>query len=67
MLPQSKYTYRLHWSEEGQEFVGTCAAFPYLSHLDENPDAAATGIRRLVADCVRDMRRDGKPIPRAFQ
>ena len=63
MQESQKYTYQLHWSEEDQEFVGTCLEFPYLSHLDENPDAAAAGIQQLVSDCVRDMAQDGKPIP----
>ena len=64
MLTESKkYTYQLHWSEEDREFVGTCVEFPYLSHLDESPQAAAAGIQQLVADCVRDMQQEGQPIP----
>ena len=35
-----KYTYRVIWSEEDQEFVGLCAEFPSLSWLEEEHDAA---------------------------
>ncbi|MGH7104220.1 MAG: type II toxin-antitoxin system HicB family antitoxin [Acetobacteraceae bacterium] len=57
------FTYRVSWSEEDAEFVGTCAEFPSLSHLDAGPEAALRGIRRLVAEIVADMRRNGEPVP----
>ena len=49
------YTYRVTWSAEDDEYVGLCAEFPLLSWLEPTQDAAFTGIRRLVADCVADM------------
>ena len=57
------FTYRVSWSEEDGEFVGTCAEFPSLSHLDADYDAAFHGIRDLVADVVADMRANGEAIP----
>lgn len=39
-----KYTYRVIWSEEDQEFVGLCTEFPSLSWLEEEQDAALHGI-----------------------
>ena len=30
---QELYTYRVEWSEDDQEFVGTVAEFPSLSYL----------------------------------
>ena len=36
-----KYTYRVIWSEEDQEFVGLCAEFPILSWLEEEQDVEA--------------------------
>lgn len=59
----AKYSYRTTWSEEDQEFVGLCAEFPSLSHLDPDQDAAFQGIRALVADVVADMRRKREQIP----
>jgi predicted HicB family RNase H-like nuclease len=57
------YTYRVTWSEEDQEFVSTCAEFPALSWLDGAPDRALGGIRKLVEECVADMRRSGEAVP----
>ena len=34
MVPEiDKFTYRIMWSEEDQEFVGLCAEFPSLSWI----------------------------------
>lgn len=57
------YTYRVAWSEEDGEYVGTCAEFPSLSWLDKTPEQALTGIRKLVADCIRDMKKTGETLP----
>lgn len=57
------FTYRVSWSEEDGEYVGTCAEFPSLSHLDADPEAALRGIRALVNDIVADMRANGEPVP----
>ena len=54
------YTYRVSWSEEDEEYVGTCAEFPSLSHLAETKVAALQGIEELVADVVRE--RGLKPL-----
>ena len=40
MLKNDRYTYRITWSEEDQEYAGLCIEFPSLSWLDENPEAA---------------------------
>lgn len=61
-----KYTYRVIWSEEDQEFVGQCAEFPSLSWLEEEQDAALHGIVRLVSDTLKDMEANKEPIPDRF-
>ena len=58
-----RYTYRVFWSEEDEQFVGLCAEFSLLSHLDDTADAAFAGIRDLVAFCVADLREEGAPLP----
>ena len=64
MKPEvKKYTYRIIWSEEDQEFVGLCAEFPSLSWLATGPDDALKGIRSLVNDCIEDMVVSGEDIP----
>ena len=63
MLNQDRYTYRVTWSEEDEEYVGLCAEFPSLSWLDESPEEALHGIRQVVADVVADMAENGEDIP----
>ena len=64
MVPKnSKYTYRVTWSEEDGEYVGLCAEFPSLSWLARTPEAALKGIRRLVNKVVADMIQNKEPIP----
>ena len=57
------YTYRITWSAEDGEHVGLCTEFPSLSWLAATPEEALSGIQRLVADCVFDMRTNGERVP----
>ncbi|GAA0592967.1 hypothetical protein [Caenispirillum bisanense] len=57
------YTYRVGWSAEDEEFVGTCAEFPGLSWLDEAEGEAVRGIRTLVRQAVAEMAAAGEPVP----
>jgi predicted HicB family RNase H-like nuclease len=56
-----RYTYRVSWSEEDQEFVGLCAEFPSLSWLSAQRDDALHGIVQLVRDAVGDLDADEQP------
>ena len=58
-----RYTYRVIWSEEDEEYVGLCAEFGQLSHLDDTPEKAFAGIRDLVTFCVEDLHKQGAPVP----
>ena len=62
-LQSDHYTYRVTWSEEDQEYVGLCAEFPSLSHVARSQEAALHGIRLLVGDVVKDMRRSHETVP----
>lgn len=59
----SRYTYRVTWSVEDDEFVATCAEFPLLSWLADSPAAALQGLVALVADTVGDLADAGEPVP----
>lgn len=61
-----KYTYRLTWSEEDEEFVGLCAELPGLSWLAETPEDALKGIRKVVRSSIKDMVSNGEDIPPAL-
>ncbi len=64
-----KYTYRVTWSDEDQEYVGLCTEFPSLSWLASTRDRALHGVEKLVRDVVADMTASGEepPAPLAAQ
>lgn len=62
-LKNDHYTYRVTWSAADSEHVGLCAEFPSLSWLACSPEAALKGIRKVVAEVVRDMKKSKEPIP----
>ena len=57
------YTYRVIWSEEDGEFVGLCAEFPGLSWLAPKMEDALKGIASVVANVVRDLRKQEEAVP----
>ena len=57
------YSYRAFYSEEDKAFIGLCAEFPSLSWLDETPDKALEGIRKVVSEAVADMRESKEDVP----
>lgn len=63
MLKDDRYTYRITWSEEDQEYVGLCAEFPSLSWLEKNQEDALAGIRKMVAEVVKDMKANKENPP----
>lgn len=58
-----KYSYRVLWSEEDQEYIGLVAEFPSLSWLSKSQEAAFKGIRKLAKEVVTDMKKHGETIP----
>jgi predicted HicB family RNase H-like nuclease len=60
------YTYRVHWSAEDQEYVGTVAELPSLSWLAADRMEAFLGIQRLAAEAVADMVSSGEQPPDAI-
>ena len=62
-LKNDHYTYRVTWSEEDKEYVGLCAEFPSLSWLSTTHEAALKGIRTVVANVVKDMKKNGEEVP----
>jgi len=61
-----KYTYRIIWSDEDGEYVGLCAEFPSLSWLSSTQDGAFKGIRNLVKDVIKDLKKDKEPLPESL-
>jgi predicted HicB family RNase H-like nuclease len=63
MLENDRFTYRVTWSEEDNEYVGQCVEFPSLSWLEPLPEEALKGIRAVVAQVVADLQVGGEPVP----
>lgn len=63
VIEKDRYTYRVMWSEEDEEYVGLCSEFPSLSWLAESQEDALSGIRQVVADVIADMIANDEPIP----
>lgn len=59
----NRYTYRVTWSEEDQEYVASCVEFPSLSWLAATQEEALTGIKNLIKDCVDDMQANNERVP----
>ena len=62
-LKNDRYTYRVTWSEDDNEYVGLCTEFPSLSWLAKKPGVALKGIRKSVEDVVMDMQKGGEDVP----
>lgn len=63
VLKNDRYTYRVTWYEDDNEYVGLCAEFPSLSWLAPTPEDALKGIRKLVAEVVKDLSANGETVP----
>ena len=62
-MTQDHFTYRVTWCPEDGEHVGLCAEFPSLSWLAAAPEGALAGIRKVVAESVRDTEVNGEKVP----
>ena len=62
-LQNDRFTYRVTWSVDGDEYVGLCVEFPSLSWLAGTPEKALKGIRKLIDDVVRDMFNNNETVP----
>lgn len=60
------YTYRVSWSPEDGEYVGTVVELPSLSWLDPDEQQAFAGIRRLTAEVVADLDARDEHVPPAL-
>lgn len=63
MKASEKYTYRVSWSEEDQEYVALCAEFPSLSWLAKTQEQALAGMCRLVEETVSDLLANKEAVP----
>lgn len=62
-----RYTYRVFWSDEDDEFVATVAEMPLMSWLEPTQTAALEGLRKVIGDVIEDMRANNEPVPAPFR
>jgi predicted RNase H-like HicB family nuclease len=62
----SRYTYRVTWSTEDDEFLATCAQFPSLSWLASSQIGALQGLEGLLREVIADMEEQGEQVPKPF-
>ena len=60
------YSYRVRWSTEDDEYVGTVAELPSLSWLAIDQAETFACIQRLAAGVVSDMLAKGETPPEAI-
>ena len=58
-----KYSYRVMWSEDDQEYIGLCSEFPSLSWLEGTQEKTLKGIKKLVNECISDLKKCGEEVP----
>ena len=67
MYKAQDYTYRIFWSDEDGEWVGTAVEFPLLSCLDNEYLGAAQGIKDVVEEALKILKEDGKDAPQPIK
>lgn len=60
------YTYRVHWSPEDDEYVGTVAELPSVSWLDPDAMEAFRGIQQAAHEVVGELLESGEVPPPAI-
>ena len=59
----NRYTYRVEWSPERDEYVGECLEFPSLSHYAQTVREAIAGVEEAVDRYVDDLQVCGETVP----
>ena len=67
METADRYTYYTTWSEEDNEFVGSCREFPSLSVFGESHEQAITHIKEEVRFVLSWMQEEGEIIPEPLE
>ncbi|GLY03360.1 MULTISPECIES: toxin-antitoxin system HicB family antitoxin [Actinoplanes] len=61
--PAEHYSYRVRWSAEDDEYVGTVAELPSLSWLAPTRREAFEGIQDLATEVIADMQANAETVP----
>lgn len=61
-----RFSYRVQWSPEDEEFVATVLEFPSLSYLAADQVSALQGLVDVVAGVIDDLEAEGETVPQPF-
>ena len=61
-----RYSYRVQWSPDDDEYVATVLEFPSLSYLEQDQTDALQGLVEVVAGVVDDLTAAGEMVPQPF-
>jgi len=62
-MKNSKYTYRIGWSEEDGCHVARCLEFPSLAAHGATLDEALREIEHVVDESIQWLKEESEPIP----
>jgi len=62
-MKNSKYTYRIAWSEEDGCHVARCLEFPSLAAHGATLDEALREIEHVVDESIQWLKEESEPIP----
>jgi predicted RNase H-like HicB family nuclease len=60
---ESKYTYRIEWSEVDHAHIARCLEFPSLAAHGATPEAALAEIEFVVAESIRWLEEEHEIVP----
>lgn len=63
---KDKYTYKIEWSDDSNEFFARCLEFPSLSAYGKTQEEALKEIKFVVHETLKWMKEDNEPIPEPF-
>ncbi|HLL73829.1 MAG TPA: toxin-antitoxin system HicB family antitoxin [Pyrinomonadaceae bacterium] len=62
-MNENRYPFNIVWSEEDEEFVATCPAFPGLSALGETEEEALAEAKVALRLFIETCKEKGIPLP----
>lgn len=60
------YSYSVAWSPEDEVFIARVQEFSLLAAHGSTQEQALAELRDVVADVLKDLRKNGEPVPEPF-
>jgi len=63
---KDRYTYKIEWSNDSNEYFAKCLEFPSLSAYGKTQEEALKEIKFVVHETLEWMKEENEPIPEPF-